>query len=55
MKTAPVFSVVVMVGMIVVAPAHAQTDPSGLWTDIAVSSLSGQPQLDLLPSQFRTL
>ena len=55
MKTTLIFSVAVMVGMLVAGPAHAQTDPSDLWTDVAPESISGRPQLDLLPTQFRTL
>ncbi|MCH8961487.1 MAG: hypothetical protein IH820_09240, partial [Bacteroidetes bacterium] len=55
MKTALVFSVVVTVGMIVVGPAHAQTDPSGLWTDVEVSAIGTPSQFDPVPVQFRGL
>ena len=55
MKTALVFSVVVVVGFLVVGPVHAQTDPTGLWTDVAPAAITGQPQFDLLPAQFRAV
>lgn len=55
MKTAVIFSIVLGWGMIVVNPAQAQIDPSGLWTDVAASSIGTPPRLDPLPVQLRTL
>ena len=55
MKTAIALSVVVIFGMIGGSAVHAQTDPSGLWADVAASSISGRLQTDPLPVQFRSL
>ncbi len=52
MRPLILFLVILLAGSSV---AYAQTDPSGLWTDVVASSISGRLQLDPLPIQFRSI